>query len=276
MNRTVKRLVIILIYLIIFGGIAFWIWQKNRPVPSCTDGKLNQNEESVDCGGVCAACVETIVAKPFQVVGVTMVVGGQDRYDVIAEIKNPNPLYGAENFIYEIILRDADGVEIERIQNTGFILPNQQKYVAQLNIPSANPPARAEIVIPTDQVEWVKFTSYEDPDFVINGKRFGKVENGGTNYAEAFGIVHNRSTFDFQRVNITVVIKDLDGKPLAVNKSFMGDFEGLRQRDFNLGWPYRFPGEMSSLDVQVDVDVYDSENFIKSYAPESEIIKPLR
>ena len=49
-----KQIVISLIYVTIFLVIVSWIYYIIRPVPNCFDGKQNQNEEGVDCAGVCA------------------------------------------------------------------------------------------------------------------------------------------------------------------------------------------------------------------------------
>lgn len=263
MSRNLKRAIIIAVYLAIFAGIAYWIYSANRAPSSCSDGKQNQNETGVDCGGVCGQCAPEISAKDLEILDVTLMVGGEGKYDVVAEIRNPNTLYGASEIQYEVILKDAQGDIIERVGGSTLTLPNQKRYIAELNIPSTIVPTRAELKI-FDNVQWVQFTDFEDPNFVVDGSRFGLVENG-INYAQAFGIIHNRSVFDFQNVDVIVVLKDPSGKPIAANKTFIGDFLASRQRDFSLAWPDRFPGEIASMDVDVIVDVYDAENFIRIF-----------
>ncbi len=268
MSRNTKRTVIIAIYLTIFSGIGWFLWNMLQAPASCSDGKKNQNEQGIDCGGVCVSCPDVIEAKPFEIKSVSMVTGGQGRYDVIVEIKNPNSIYGAKKIPYVIVLRDAEGIEIERVENESFALPSQSRYIAELNIPSNTVPARAEAIINSKEIQWVKFVDYEDPNFVVSGERFGTVESG-INYAQAFGIVNNRSTFDFQDVGVIVILKNEKNKPIAVNKTVMRDLIAYRQRDFSLSWPYRFPGKITTMEVEVEANVYDSENFIKKYAPSS-------
>lgn len=239
------------------------IWDATRVTASCSDGKRNQNETAIDCGGVCGQCEPQINAKQLEILDVTLMFGGEGTYDVVAEIRNPNTLYGASVIPYEVILKDAQGSVIERVGGSTLMLPNQKRYIAELNIPSTIVPTRAEINISED-VQWVQFTEFEDPNFVVDGSRFGPVENG-INYAQAFGIIHNRSVFDFQNINLIVVLKDPQGKPIAANKTFIGDFLAGKQRDFSLAWPDRFPGEIDSMDVDVIVDVYDSENYIRIF-----------
>jgi len=268
MNRVLKRFIIILFYIAAFGGVFFLIWNAMRTPASCVDGRQNQNEEAVDCGGVCGACTEVVEGEPFVIDAVTLLPASEDRYNVLVELKNPNAFYGARSVPYVIRLLDVQGLEIERVQGTTFILPGQVRYIVESNILSDVVPARAEVDVDLSRTEWVRFNGFEDPDFIVDGERFGLLADGSVYYAEAFGSVHNRSPFDFQRVYVAVVIRDERGTALAVNQTIMDDFVNFTQRDFRLPWRYTFPGDFNQLDVQVAVDVFDADNFIGQFAPE--------
>ncbi len=271
MNGALKRIIIIFCYLAIIGGLAFVVWNAGREPASCVDQKKNQNEEGVDCGGVCGACDQRVEGEAFEILGVNLLQGAQGRYDVVAQIRNPNTLYGAQRVPYIISLTDADGIEIERVRGESFILPKQDRSIIETGIPSATPPRGAQISIDLDGTEWTRFVDFADPDFIVDGERFGTIESGSANYAEAFGSIYNRTAFDFQRVHVGIIIRDQQGTPIAVNQSIVDDFRGFSQRDFTLPWPHKFPGDLVSMDVEVAVNVFDEQNFIKQFDPQTEI-----
>ena len=49
-QREIKRLFVIIVYLLIFALVAVAIYFLLKVDPSCFDGKQNQGEEAVDCG----------------------------------------------------------------------------------------------------------------------------------------------------------------------------------------------------------------------------------
>ncbi len=96
MSRVFKRIIILGIvfsfHAILFGGVYFIFF---RVAPTCVDGKQNQNEQGVDCGGVCVnACFVAVTTKEIQIQNVSFVAGGENQYDVVAVVKNPNESMG--------------------------------------------------------------------------------------------------------------------------------------------------------------------------------------
>lgn len=264
MNRGLKRVIIISIFLSFFVIIGVIGWIVTRKAPTCFDGKKNGNEAGVDCGGICKPCEIQKKTKPLEIVDKSIVYGGEGRYDAVVTIKNPNTLYGASTIRYTISLISADGKTIMKKTGEDFILPTQERFFVETNIESDVVPKDLNISI--DYVNWVKFVDYEDPDFLVQNIRYGKVNNG-INYAEAFALIRNNSDFDFREVRVFVVIKDENGKPIAVNGTTMGNFQARDERDFTLSWPYRFPGIISDIEIGVYVNVFDSQNFTQQYLP---------
>ncbi len=261
MTRTIKRIVILCVYLAIFLSIAGCMYWTNRPPASCFDGRQNQNEEGVDCGGVCAACEEPIKPEKMDITSTAVMRGGPGVYDVVAEVSNPNPLLGASRFYYTITLYDGSNQRVAQRAGTSLILPQQDRFVAELNISSSVEPKKVSMEI--SDVEWVRFENIVDPDFIVSGESYGKVQ-AGIDFAEAFGVVHNRSPYDFAAVDALVILRNEIGQPIAVNKTRIGAFRAFEQRDFRLNWTYPFDGVISDIDIDVEVDVYDSENFINA------------
>ncbi len=267
MNRGIKRIVIVTIFMMFFVVILVLGWILSIKKPSCFDGKKNGNEAGIDCGGDCTPCKAKIKAKDLIIIDKSIVYGGVDKYDAIVKIRNPNTLYGASVVRYTISLFAASGDKISQKTGEVFILPAQERYLLETNIESDIVPKDLSITI--DYVNWINFVNYDDPDFLVQNIKYNKVTNG-TNYAEAFALIRNNSDFDFKEVRVYVVLKDEENFPIAVNATSMSNFQARDERDFLLTWPYRFPGIMSNIDIEVYANVFDSQNFTQQYLPVGE------
>lgn len=264
MSSGKKRIAIIIIYLIIFsifGLLAYWIV---KPDSTCFDGKRNQREEGVDCGGSCAPCERNIQAQPLIISEKSFVYGGPGKYDVMAKISNPNNLFGSSGFSYEFILRDSSGKEIAGRIGKEFILPAETKYIIEIGLETDMPPR--DINVEISDAGWEEFSDYEKPRLNIYNKHFNLISSG-VGFGEAFGLLRNESPFDFNFIKINVVLRNSSGKPVAFNSTDMRTVNANEQRDFRLLWPSSFPGEVQNVEMEAEVDVYNSQSFIKKYLP---------
>ncbi len=264
MLRERKRVLIITVYLAILFLAGCLMYLAVRPAPTCYDGRQNQKEKDVDCGGPCQPCKEIINAEPIQITEQAFVYGGPGKYDALAKITNPNNQFGSSEFSYEFALRDSEGREIAQRSGKGFILPAETKYVLETGIATEMIPREAEIKITS--ADWEEFFKYEKPKLNIYNKRYGLI-SGGAGYSEAYGLVRNESPFDFNFIKINVVLRDSSEKVLALNSTNMYTVSAGEQRDFRLLWPTSFPGDVENLEMEAEADVFHSRNFIKKYLP---------
>ena len=233
-----------------------------KPDPTCFDGKQNQREEGVDCGGPCQPCEEEINAQELKVIEEAFVYGGPRKYDVMAKISNPNDQFGSPRFSYKFILKDSAGNNLAEQKGESFILPFETKYLIETNLETQSNPANLEIVI--TECQWERFFAYKEPQLNIYHKRYDLISSGAV-FGEAFGLLVNESEFDFNTININVILRDSSGKPLSFNSTEMRTITSHEERDFKLVWPISFPGEVQNIEMEAEADVYNSQNFIKSY-----------
>lgn len=260
-NRGKKRFVIVVVYLMFFGVLGSLAYYILAPDPTCNDGKKNQMEESVDCGGPCAPCEKVINAQPLKIDEKYFVYGNNSQYDVMAAITNPNDKYGAVKFNYEFQLLDQSGVVLEKRAGTSFALPDESKFIIELNLRSAINPYTAKFEI--KDVVWDEFLDYEEPKLNIYEKNFQ--EESEKNVTS--GLLKNESYFDFNSIEINIVLRDSNGKPIALGKNEMRTIRSQEERDFKLIWPYKFSGNVAIVDIKAEADVFNSDNFIKKYLP---------
>ncbi|MDR3558884.1 MAG: FxLYD domain-containing protein [Candidatus Pacebacteria bacterium] len=260
-----KRTIIIIIYLVIFFGLGWFVYSLLKPKATCFDGTKNQNEEGVDCGGVCAKkCAVQADAQPLIIQKTGAVPSGiAGKYDFYALVSNPNSVYGSKKFDYEVDFKDASGAVLATRGGSNFILPGEAKYLVDPDISVSGTPATTDIKI-TDS-DWVKLNSYyEEPDIEVVNKTYNQV-SGGVGFSQAYGLLKNNSLFDFDLIKIEVILKDQNGNVLGLNSTQMKTVKAGEQRDFTVAWPNSFPGTVSNMEAQAEVNVFDSSTFLKQY-----------
>lgn len=266
-TRQKKKILITLSYLLLFSlfvGLLYFLFFYHAPV--CTDGIQNGKETGVDCGGKCdTVCEEVITGAPFTIEEVAVMPGGNNTYDVLGRIYNPNDTEGASSFAYTVTLKDPSGNEIATKKGKSYILPQERKSLIEVGITSGTIPSTATLSI--DDITWARFSGYQErPNINIYQKRYNQVSSG-VGFGEAFGLVSNESPFDFRSLTVKVILRDREGKPLAVNTTEMRTITSGEERDFRLLWPEQFPGAVEAVDMEVDADYYHAENFLKQYLP---------
>jgi hypothetical protein len=245
-----------------------------KPAPTCFDGKKNQGENGIDCGGPCQACQEIPQAESLKILEKAFVIGtpGGEKYDLMAKIENPNSEYGSPKFHYQFTLKDSSGSVITQKEGDSFILPAETKYIIETNAETQSAPASLEVKI-ADDISWDKFSGYnehEEPQLNIYNKRYDLISSGA-GFSEVYGLLHNESLFDFNVVSINIVLRDAASKPVALNRTEMRTVGSGEERDFRLLWPYSFPGDVQNIEMEAEANVFDSQNFIKKYLPENNL-----
>lgn len=262
-ERIRKKVIIVFIYFLIFAAIVallyFWLFPK----ATCMDGIKNQNEEDVDCGGVCKKC-DKIVAKDLLVKKAEAIDSGADgQFDLYAEVYNPNNVYGSKSFNYEFIFKDSSGAVVSSRKGKDFILPGETKDVIELNVSSGAKFSGVEFKISDSQ--WMEFNDYyEKPQLKTSNISYSE-SNTSDVFGEARGLLKNDSAYDFSLIRIKVILKDANGNVLALNSTEIKTVKTGEEREFIVLWPKKFSGTVMKVDVQPEVNIFNSESFMQKY-----------
>ena len=119
--RIIKQVFYLAFYIAVFSLIIYQVISYIKSRPTCIDGKMNQNETGIDCGGKCQPCPKEYVTKDLVVTEKSYVSEGIGRYDLVAKVKNPNSNVGSSSFTYQFILTDSSGKQIISKEGKGFI-----------------------------------------------------------------------------------------------------------------------------------------------------------
>lgn len=255
------------VYIVIVTLLAMGVYFVFFRVPAnCFDNDQNQDEQGIDCGGVCAlACKEVVRAEGLELAETAFVPAGNGNYDALIRVHNPNDMAGASSFSYRIDLVDATGNILTSRSGKSYILPQEKKYITEMNMEAMGTPTAIRATV--SDAQWENFSGYvEKPTINIYNKSYSQVTDG-VGFSKAFGLVSNESPFDFQKIIVRVILRDRDGNILAFNSTEQRTMKSHEERDFTLPWANAFPGTVEKVEMEVDADVYHSDNFTRKYMP---------
>jgi hypothetical protein len=187
-------------------------------------------------------------------------------YDGLIKVENPNETYGAAKFRYRITFEDSAGNPIGQSDwRNGFILPMESKSLLVQGVVVTGTPYAAKAEIDQENVNWDRFQGKERPVFIVNNERYQVNTGGELWFAKASGTLINKSAADFQEVLVKVILRDDRGQLLAVNSQVINVLRSEEERDYIITFPHGFPGSVSDTRVEVETNVFDPDNYLKSF-----------
>jgi len=257
--RLQKQLIIGLIFILIFGGAVYglvdWFFIIE---PTCSDQIQNGEEEGIDCGTIACgvACEEAI--KPLQVSDEKLFKMGTGDYDFVAKISNPNSSYGASEIRYSIALAG-----LGTRSGTTYILPGQTKYIVVTSLRTDTDISSAGLKV--DFVEWTKLdVPSGEVNFISSREQFAN--------SVFEGAVFNDSNYDFDTVDVSVILFDLSNSIIGVNRTEVRTLASKTERAYKMIWPVSQNG-VSRAEVQISTNLFENSNFIKSYGTQERFQK---
>jgi hypothetical protein len=273
-QRLLKKIAIIFI---IISVIAVIIFISTRPkTDPCFDKRKDNGETGVDCGGFCEAiCVDQ---KPKDVKDIKInwakyVEDGRNNYDLIASVSNENQNWGVVNVNYEFTYYNDSGKVIGKKQGKTYIMPRgkstdpSDKYIIENGIKTSEKPAKVDINLSNYQwssIKDVDLDALSENIIQISQKDF-KLDKNIKSYL-ATGTTKNTSKYDFQHVDIDVVVLGKKGEILGTGKTTQ-----LTMSSGN-GWGFFVwigskidENELDHVDYRAETNVLDKNNFMKEY-----------
>jgi hypothetical protein len=242
-RRSRLRFGMLLVLSIFLGG--YFLYNLWTP-PSCFDGKLNQGELGVDCGGPCdlfcpfqVSQLHTVWARGFKI--------SDGRYAVVAYIENPNHDKYTENAHYRVRLIDAAGETVAEQAGTTFFggEPRIPLYIGPIETGDGIP---ATVVFEWDdsrgQAKWYK--KRWEHELAIEGYR----EVDGVQFgSEIRATLVNRSPEPAYDVDVVVVVYDDNENALTASRTFVENLGARERKQVSFAWPRAFPQRPQRIEV---------------------------
>ncbi len=256
--RQKKQFKIGLIFILILAGIGYGIYVGLVTKASCTDGIKNGKEEGLDCGILACGKQCELEIIPVKIISSQFLKVGQGDYDFVAQLYNPNVSYGASRVEYG--LGSSSG--------SSYILPGQTKWLilTALKIPDGV----EDIQLVIKNAQWEKIdTPNNAVNFVLRRKDYRPILKG----MELEAALYNDSNFDFDKVDVAIVLFDDSGNIVGVNKTDIRTFVSKSERGFNVAWPFALLGNVVRQDVEASTNLFENSNYIKSYGSQEKFQK---
>ncbi len=226
---------------VIFFGIR---WHLTQP-ETCFDGKQNQDEMGVDCGGSCPLACPFEVA-PYSLQWSRVVKVGKGRYHVVAYFENSNKSIFARDIPYVVTLYDERNMIIAKQRGTFTLPPQPIVAVVHTNITTgAATPTKAVFTYarPTRWFQW--FDAYHLPtvreETIVDQQRRPRAE----------ATLENPFPDPLTDIEAVGLIYDRTGSLVAASKTVVDRLDPRQRKRIVFRWPEPWEGEGVRLEVVV-------------------------
>lgn len=272
MKRKSKQAFILFCYITLIvsaiSGVFFMFFYQK---PTCLDGKQNQDETGIDCGGACQQiCLADLISRPLVITNVESLAYGNSSSDAIGTVQNQNTKAALKSATYTFRAYGGNGEVVAEQGGVFSLLPSEKRTLPALGL-SAPKSAITKTELTITNEEWVPILDFsEPPDIRVVNPQFALL-SGQAGFAEARGLVQNRSPYDIRTLTVVVVVRDSQGRALSVNRTTLNTLQSGEQRDFRLVWPEGFSGDPVTTEMQVHFDMLKEDAFVQQYFPGGEI-----
>lgn len=242
-RRQFKYISIILIILLL---ILFWIFY---PIifkkPTCFDGKLNNTETGVDCGGACSRICDTEASLPVVVWSRAFPVTA-NIYNLAAYIENQNRNASIEKVDYEFLIYDENHKLIGTRKGSTFIPPNQPFVVFEPRFNSGEMTVKSVSFEFTSSFIWQK----KEPTLTILPITVENIVlDNNFNLPSLTAKIKNDSIHDIPSFSAVAILYDINHNAINVSKT---EKDGIKS---NASLPVSFTWPEALLDTPVKNDI---------------------
>jgi hypothetical protein len=268
--RTQKQILIGLAAVLVILILFFVGREVFKPQPTCNDGKQNQGEDAIDCGGPCLPCelkdLKALVTEKAYLLGYKL-----KGKDLVAEIFNPNTKYGLTNLSGSFTLTDKNGKTIEEsLDEPFYILPGETKIISKtkalLNQPEFVPTSiRFDITSTIALSDWQRLPpaiSSEGAVLELTGLKMKYANPKKDSPISITADLVNKSPLSFRRAFVDILLCDKKtGKPLSFNQLYLENIEAEQMRGLpTISWRQSLPLGAEVCYRKAHTDVFNKAN----------------
>lgn len=234
MKRTFKQLIYGLFYIILFGAIIFGIYSIYiKPAPSCFNGVQDQNEEGIDCGGVCSKFCLPSNLIDIETSGQAQIFHpASSSISVMAEVQNRNADFAAQDLPYKFSFYDNQGNILYERYGNSFVYASEIKYITEFNLNFPDAYKIVTVGFSVGEAKWVPKSLFGQPQLAKQSLNTASSSKGLT----ATGNFINNGTVPVKKVMIFAVFYGKLG-PAGISGSEIDDIAPGQQYSFSVFHP---------------------------------------
>ncbi|PIQ92120.1 MAG: hypothetical protein COV69_03545 [Parcubacteria group bacterium CG11_big_fil_rev_8_21_14_0_20_39_14] len=262
-QRRNKQIIVAVCFFLFWGGVAFGFSILFAPGPTCFDGIQNQGEEKIDCGGPCKPCPP--ILEKLKVLKIKAIQAETGSFDLLAQIENPNQEYGSPQVFYQFEIFGQDNNQLKKVEGSTYIFPSQTKYIIESPVNLSIFPAKVTFSI--KNVNWEKLFGFKNVGLEIYEKKYNELSQDPTYFSKASGVVENTSNYDYEKVEIVVVLYDDKNALINFAKTEQKTVRSRDKRYFEVSWKKPFK-KVGNSNMEAYTNLFLDENFIKRHGTE--------
>lgn len=249
-KRQFKYLLIVLgVFLLLIFWIVYPMIFKEQ---TCFDGKLNQDETGIDCGGSCSQICSEDALSPIIVWSRAFPVTGS-IYNLVAFIENPNKDAAIYKANYEFRVYNTENKLIGRREGSTFIPPNQQFAVFEPRFDLG------ESEIRSISFEFIPPFAWHKKEPILNVlpvKVDRVVFENDFNLPSLKARVKNDSIYDIPAFDVIAILYDVDNNAVNVSKTQKEGLASNSSLSVSFTWPEALLGIPVKHDILVQINPF--------------------
>lgn len=248
MQRLNKQLIYggsFLVIIIIFLGWIYFSYVK--PKPSCFDRRQNQNEEGIDCGGVCGRICFPVNFRSIEEVGDPgFLVIDKNHVSLIAKVQNPNDSFAAKSFSYEFKILSDDNFLIKSVAGESFLYAGEVKSIIIPNL-EISAASISDIDLVITKPMWSKAENFSPPAFKLQNQT-PTIVNGSLSIS---GSIISQEAIIFREVEVFAIFKNSNRTPIGVSRTVINDFKPDETRAFSILHPILSSVDLNTTEILI-------------------------
>jgi len=235
--------IIIIFLLIVILPIVIHFYKA----PTCFDGKQNQDELGVDCGGGCTLLCPAQYA-PLNIQWSRFSKVDDGVYNVLAYIENPNIDAGANNLNYVFRLYDKDGILLKERYGQTFAPSDKVLVVFEPELQTGYQiPARVDFSF-ISQAVWLKQNSMEN-GLSISQSVMSRIDST----PRLTTLISNKTINQIKNIEAIGIVYNADGNTVAFSRTVIASIDGKGSTEINFNWPKPFTDTYTRTEIVLKV-----------------------
>lgn len=248
-----RQLMFITIFFGIVGFIVFGLYLVYKPIPTCFDGKINQTELGVDCGGTCAkACPSQLI--PLTIWWSRVFPINKGIYDAAFLVENQNAHFGVRKIKYTLRIQDKFNVVIAEKTGETFFNPQEKFVIYVPNINTKEQIADRAFLYFEETALWQRI-KVVSPTITIGTKNYSNSPQSRLQSS-----VYNNSLDTLRGTKFVAVLSDQDGNALAASQTVIDVLLGNETKELNFTWPMSLSANPAIIDIYPKLNLFNDGN----------------
>jgi hypothetical protein len=241
-RKTTYILAILFVLTIIIAIFLFFVLNKQ---PTCFDGKQNQNETGIDCGGSCKILCREQYVNPVIIWGPRWAkVLSSGTYNFLTYAQNPNLGAGAYNVSYILSVYDKQDLLLYQKPGITYIPPNNNFVIFEdgINLHDKTP-FRAKIEFTGNPV-WEKIDSRESSVTAISKNLINEDTK-----PKLLVTMSNTTLKPIQNIEAIAILYDENNNAIAFSRTKIDSIDKDSTADIVFTWPEKFDKKVVRIDI---------------------------